>query len=149
MSADTGVQQGAAGPARGLNVLLVLDDDERWLKMYAAMARQTGYELVTTRDPEQFRQAYLETRPSVIALDLILGYSDCSEILDFLARCRCTTPVLLVSGLNPGFMDVMEKKLAGSGLNILGKIEKKRNAFRIEDILNERKIPSASELLGD
>jgi len=145
---DAGASVKTAGEEKfaDLNVLLALEDDERWIRMYSAMAHRAGYHYVGVKDLDSFIQAYLRERPSIIVMDLILGEADCSAALDFLVRCRCPLPVVLATGFNQAYIGVVEDRYKGT-LKFAGRIEKKRNAYQLEDLLRERKVPSAQELM--
>lgn len=131
-----------------LNVFIAVDDSEQFLSLMGRMAKALGYETLLCRTPEEFKRAYLNSRPTLIAVDVLLGGEDCSEVLDFLARCRCSTPIALVTGYTAEFMSVLENRMKAAGLKLEGKIEKKRNLFALEDLLKRLTIPEIEGARG-
>jgi FixJ family two-component response regulator len=129
-----------------LNVFLAVDDNEQSLALMGRLARSRGFEASLTRTSEEFKHAYLNSRPTLIAIDVLLGGEDCGEILDFLARCRCSTPIALVTGYTAEFMAVLEARMRASGLKLIGKVEKKRNLFVLDDLLKSLTIPEIEDV---
>ena len=129
-----------------LNVFLAVDDNEQFLALMGRLAKSRGYETLLCRTPEEFKRAYLNGRPTLIAVDVLLGGEDCSEVLDFLARCRCPTPIALVTGYTIEFMTVLESRMKTAGLRLACKIEKKRNLFALDDLLKTLTIPEIEDI---
>ena len=128
-----------------LNVLLAVDDNEQSLALIGRLANMSCYESVLTSTTETFKAAYLRSRPTLIVIDVLLGGEDCSELLDFLARCRCQTPIALVTGYTAEFMSVLESRMQNVGLTLVAKIEKKRNLFLLDDLLKSLRIPEIDD----
>jgi len=147
MSCSGAAQGGSSSGLTNLNLLLALDDDPRWLRRYETMARRAEYRFTGASSVAAFAQAYLAERPSLIVIDLILGDADCSSALDFLVRCRSPLPLVISTGFNQAYMQIIAERCKGV-LNIVGLVEKKRNVFQIEDLLLDRKIPPVAELIS-
>ena len=124
-----------------LNCLLVLDDNPEVLALCKRIAESNGYHAVLTDSVASFKEAYLKNRPTLIVIDILINGGDCSDVIDYLARCRCSVPVALMTGHTAEFLDVMEKHLVRSGLKLVAKVQKKRTMYLIEDFLKSLKIP--------
>jgi len=129
-----------------LNVFLAVDDNEQSLALMGRLAKSRGFEAMLTTTTDDFKRAYLNCRPTLIAVDVLLGGEDCSEVLDFLARCRCATPIVLVTGYTAEFMHVLEGRMRAAGLKLAGKIEKKRTLYELDDLLKWLTIPEIEDL---
>lgn len=124
-----------------LNELLVVDDNELALNQVRRIAEANGYRAVTASTVQAFKEAYLNSRPTVIVLDAVIGGEDCTVLLDFLARSRCQVPVVLLTGFNGKFLDVLETAARSAGLRLAAKVEKRKSLFLLEDVLRELRIP--------
>lgn len=128
-----------------LNELLFVDDNEQALAMVSRIATAQGYKAVTATGVAEFMHAYEHGRPTLILIDVLLYGEDCGNIIDFLARCRCTVPIVLITGFTPQFMDVLESRFKACRLNLTAKIEKKRTLFVLEDLLKQHRIPEIDD----
>ena len=131
-----------------LNHLLAVDDNEQSLALIGRLAKGSGYESTLTSTAVDFKAGYLGSRPTLIVMDVLLGGEDCSGLLDFLARCRCQTPIVLVTGYTAEFMSVLESRMQKTGLKLAAKIEKKRSLYLLDDQLKSLRIPEIEDLLS-
>ena len=138
-----------AHPARvNLNELLALDDSSEALGLYIRLADAIGYRCNATDSFAKFKAAYLGSRPSLIILDVLIGAADCGEMLDFLARCRCVVPIILISGYSGDYMSQFEGRMKLAGLKLAGKVEKRSDMGHLEVLLRTLWIPEIEEPLA-
>ncbi len=123
-----------------LNKLLVLEDNEHAGAMILRLAQRAGYRTTCTTTVAEFMLSYVTERPSLIAMDLILGDADCSAAVEFLAKCQNEVPIVLMTGHNASFLDVIGNETARLGQKVLGRVEKRRTLFRLEEILARQHI---------
>lgn len=127
--------------AININEALILDDNPQSLDMMRRLATRCGYSAVGASSIKEFKTVYARSRPTVLILDVVVGEEDCTVALEFLAQCRCATPIVLVTGHAPQFLDVMEGQVRELGLKLAAKIEKRKSIYKLEDLLAELRIP--------
>ena len=80
--------------------LLLADDDPALAGFMASAARSCGYNVIVTQTASSFQDAYCREKPDLLSIDLCMPGGDGVEVLRFLARQNCKTPVIIVSGLD-------------------------------------------------
>ena len=86
--------EGAAGTAT--NRVLVIDDDPGVAAVIGRIARRSGYDVIVTADPADFRQRVRSWQPGIIILDLGMPEADGIELLRYLADERVNARILIV-----------------------------------------------------
>jgi DNA-binding response OmpR family regulator len=104
--------------------LLLIDDEPALAEFLATAARESGFEPVVTSHDEAFREAFLATRPDMVAVDLGMPGMDGVELLRFLAAHDYQNPVLIVSGFDSRVLDSAFRLGEALGLNMAGPLEK-------------------------
>lgn len=128
-----------------LNELLALDDNAEALGLFGRIADHLGYCYIGAENFPKFKTAYLHSRPSLILLDVVIGAGDCGEVIDFLARCRCVVPIVLVTGYNEDYMALLDGRMKMAGLRLAGKVEKRRDVAQLETLMRNLRIPEVEE----
>jgi DNA-binding response OmpR family regulator len=111
--------------------LLLIDDEPVLAEFMANAASDCGFEPVITSDDGQFRQAFLEQLPDMVALDLGMPGMDGVELIRFLAEQDYRSPVLIVSGFDRRVLESAFRLGEALGLTMAGPIEK---PVRLEDL---------------
>ena len=65
--------------------LLLIDDEPTLAEFLADAARESGFDPVITGEDEEFRDAFRDQRPDMVALDLGMPGMDGVELIRFLA----------------------------------------------------------------
>lgn len=130
-----------------LNRLLLLEDDDRSASFLIRLAENKGYRVARACTIAEFKVGYVLERPSLIAMDLILGQEDCTGALRFLEECRNEVPIVLLTGHMRTFLDVIVNEAARLNQKIVERVEKRRSLFRFEDVLDQHRIAEID--LGD
>jgi DNA-binding response OmpR family regulator len=138
------------GMASGPNLLMVVDEQTGSHIHYAQRTQEHGYVAVLVSSLDAFKDAYLRSRPSLIAVNVMIGGEDCGDVLDFLARCRCLAPVVLTTRNSMRTMERMEARMRGTGLRIVARIRKDDDLFALGEVLRvHRRAGSGASLARD
>lgn len=91
-------------------VLHVLDDDAAVRSLACRVGERCGFRAEAFAEPGDFLATVAADRPELIILDIVLGETGWIAVLEALSRLRCTTPVIVSSGL--------DERLLGSAVRI-------------------------------
>jgi DNA-binding NtrC family response regulator len=119
--------------------LLLIDDEPALAEFLANAARESGFDPLITSEDQQFREAFLAERPSMVVLDLGMPGMDGVELLRFLADQDYRAPVLIVSGFDRRVLESAFRLGEALGLTMAGPLEKPVRLEHIERLLNELK----------
>jgi len=92
------------------NRLLILEDDRSIAEWLRAQAEGQGLIGFIAANKDQFREAFLRLKPSLLILDIILGDEDVIPVIDFLANEGCKCPVFFPDRLKPGINETGFRK---------------------------------------
>ena len=117
--------------------LLLIDDEPALAEFMANAAQSSGFVPVVTSDDAQFRDAFLEERPDMVALDLGMPGMDGVELIRFLADQDYRSPVLIVSGFDRRVLESAFRLGEALGLSMAGPIEKPIRLADLEALLGQ------------
>ena len=117
--------------------LLLIDDEPALADFMANAAQSSGFVPVVTSDDAQFRDAFLEERPDMVALDLGMPGMDGVELIRFLADQDYRSPVLIVSGFDRRVLESAFRLGEALGLTMAGPIEKPIRLADLEALLGQ------------
>jgi DNA-binding response OmpR family regulator len=124
--------------------LLLIDDEPALAQFLASAAEGCGFEPVITARDEEFREAFLEMRPDMVALDLGMPGMDGVELIRFLSDQDYRAPVLIVSGFDRRVLESAFRLGEALGLTMAGPVEKPVRLEALETMLSELKASLAS-----
>jgi len=116
--------------------LLLIDDEPALADFLASAAKESGFEPVITANDEEFRAAFLEGAPDMVALDLGMPGMDGIELIRFLADHDYAAPVLIVSGFDRRVLESAFRLGEALGLTMVGPVEKPVRFDALEDVLS-------------
>jgi len=119
--------------------LLLIDDEPTLAEFLADAARESGFDPVITGEDEEFRNAFREQRPDMVALDLGMPGMDGVELLRFLAAEDYSAPVLIVSGFDRRVLETAFRLGGALGLTMVGPVEKPVRFEVLEETLSRLK----------
>jgi DNA-binding response OmpR family regulator len=119
--------------------LLLIDDEPALADFMANAAQSSGFVPVVTSDDAQFRDAFLDERPDMVALDLGMPGMDGVELIRFLANQDYRSPVLIVSGFDRRVLESAFRLGEALGLTMAGPIEKPIRLADLEALLGQLK----------
>ena len=118
--------------------LLLIDDEPALADYLANAARTCGFEPIVTARDDEFREAFLNVRPEMVALDLGMPV-DGVELTRFIADQRYRGPVLIVSGFDRRVLESAFRLGEALGLNMVGPVEKPVRLEVLEELLGKLK----------
>jgi DNA-binding response OmpR family regulator len=104
---------GAAQPR-----LLIVDDDHGCAQFLSHAAFECGHEPTIMASAEDFQRRYRDAQPDVVVLDLAMPGVDGVELLRFLAEQRCTSRIILTSGVPARVLEAAMRFGQVLGLNM-------------------------------
>ena len=119
--------------------LLLIDDEPALAEFLANAAKACGFEPIVTARDDQFRDAFIENRPEMVALDLGMPGMDGVELTRFLADQDYRGPVLIVSGFDRRVLESAFRLGEALGLNMVGPVEKPVRFDVLEELLGKLK----------
>lgn len=114
--------------------LLLIDDEPALADYLANASRSSGFEPIVTARDDEFREAFLKTRPEMVALDLGMPV-DGVELIRFLADHSYRGPVLIVSGFDRRVLESAFRLGEALGLSMAGPVEKPVRLEVLEELL--------------
>ena len=118
--------------------LLLIDDEPALADYLANAARSSGFEPIITQRDDEFREAFLATKPEMVALDLGMPV-DGIELTRFLADNDYRGPVLIVSGFDRRVLESAFRLGEALGLKMAGPMEKPVRLDVLEELLAKLK----------
>jgi DNA-binding response OmpR family regulator len=118
--------------------LLLIDDEPALADYLADAARTCGFEPIVTARDNEFRDAFLDLRPEMVALDLGMPV-DGVELTRFIADQGYRGPVLIVSGFDRRVLESAFRLGEALGLTMVGPVEKPIRLEVLEDLLGKLK----------
>ena len=118
--------------------LLLIDDEPALADYLANAARTCGFEPIVTARDDEFREAFINIRPEMVALDLGMPV-DGVELTRFMAEQAYRGPVLIVSGFDRRVLESAFRLGEALGLNMVGPVEKPVRLDVLEDLLGKLK----------
>ena len=119
--------------------LLLIDDEPSLAEFLASAAAESGFEPVITGRDDQFREAFLQQPPDMVALDLGMPGMDGVELIRFLADQDFRAPVLIVSGFDRRVLESAFRLGEALGLTMVGPVEKPVRFEALEQMLSRLK----------
>ena len=119
--------------------LLLIDDEPVLAEFLADAAKASGFEPIVTERDDEFRDAFIATRPEMVALDLGMPGMDGVELTRFLADQDYRGPVLIVSGFDRRVLESAFRLGEALGLNMAGPVEKPVRLGVLEELLAKLK----------
>ena len=119
--------------------LLLIDDEPTLAEFLASAAEESGFEPVIAERDEEFREAFLEQIPDMVALDLGMPGMDGVELIRFLADQDYDKPVLIVSGFDRRVLESAFRLGEALGLTMVGPVEKPVRFEVLEEMLSRLK----------
>src|SRR5215213_3174821 len=119
--------------------LLLIDDEPALAEFLASAAEGSGFDPIITAHDEEFRDAFVEIRPEMVALDLGMPGMDGVELIRFVAEQNYRGPVLIVSGFDRRVLESAFRLGEALGLKMAGPLAKPVRLEVLESLLSKLK----------
>lgn len=84
--------------------LLIVDDDEGIVSVIRLVARQLGMDVRALDDPQQVGKVFMEYRPDIVVIDMIMPKKDGIDILNEILSTGVPTKVVVTSGFGNSYL---------------------------------------------
>ncbi|WP_027632554.1 response regulator transcription factor [Clostridium hydrogeniformans] len=113
--------------------ILVVDDDENICEVIKMYLESSGYDTKTCHDGKKAQEIFLEYKPDLVLLDIMLPYMDGIDVLKWIRR-EGETPVIMVTAKGDTFDKVLGLEL-GADDYIVKPFEPKELLARIKAVM--------------
>lgn len=121
------------------NRLLVVDDDAGICALFSEVAEGCGYTVKTINTVLEFKDAYTSFKPTLIFLDLNIADKDGIELLQFLAKQKCKSPIIVISGHDEKVRSSVFRLGTSYGLEMVSHLPKPVSVPTLRDIFEREK----------
>lgn len=108
----------------GQDRLLVIDDEPMMCRLVRRVAKRLGFDVQEALNIQSAEDQLRSFQPTVLVLDLSIPGRDGASFLRDLAGLQCTTPILLISGLDANTLKSAHLLGVQHGLNVIGTMTK-------------------------
>lgn len=122
--------------------ILIIDDERDQCDILRDIATSLGHRATIAARSLDAVALYQSVRPSLIILDMVMPGADGFEVLKALGESGCTTPVLLVSGFNPRYLESAQAIASHYGIAHLTTMRKPLHVAEVRRYL-ETTLPRA------
>jgi EAL domain-containing protein (putative c-di-GMP-specific phosphodiesterase class I)/ActR/RegA family two-component response regulator len=119
-----------------LRSMLVIDDDPVIGQFLSRLGAGLDLRCDVTTTAERFLEL-LRPETSLIFLDLLVPGIDGIQLLRLLSERRCTTPIIIMSGIDRRVLETAERLAKALDLRVIGRLQKPFRLAQVETILQE------------
>jgi FixJ family two-component response regulator len=116
-------------------LLFVVDDEPTMAEYVGEIGEMVGFTVRTAKSGREFQELCAEETPSGVVTDIVMPDIDGNEVLEWLAANLSTTPVVVMSGTDHGYVGTAVKLGKLRGANVVGSLEKPFRVAEIEPLL--------------
>jgi len=129
--------------------LLIIDDDEAFSRLVKKVAVPLGFDVVVSRDADEFKAMARSWSPTLVMLDLCMPGSDGVELLRHLAMGQCAAHVVIASGLDDRTLEAVVRLGGERGLKMGGTLAKPARMQALRSLLSKFAAPDTDALAGE
>ena len=118
-------------------LILIIDDELDMAEFVGEIAESRGFDVLISTSAIKFQQMYKSKQPSVIVMDIVMPDMDGIELIGWLADNSSTTPIILMSGYNPFYLEMTEKLGKRKSCNIVGTLIKPFTSEELDVLLQQ------------
>ncbi len=84
--------------------LLVVDDQAGITRVISLIASELGYDVTVLNDPTQATEAFIDCKPDVLLLDMVMPEKDGIDVLNEILLTGIASRVVLTSGFSDAYL---------------------------------------------
>jgi len=111
--------------------LLIVDDDAGLAKAYARIGAEAGFEVSVVNDPLKATEVFLELKPDVVVIDMIMPEKDGIDLLDEMLLTGVPSKFIVMSGYGDAYLRLAQGVAAFHGSEQLAIL---RKPFRRQEL---------------
>lgn len=120
--------------------ILVIDDDESFLKLMSDVLTLEGHSVITAANGEDGIDRYMERRPDLVFLDLVMPGINGLDVLKALMKYDAHAKIIVITGY--GSVELAVKAMQDGAVDFLEKVNYTTNirqvmTQKIKEALNE------------
>ncbi|WP_169544792.1 response regulator [Sneathiella aquimaris] len=127
-----------SGTAPEAKKLLIIDDERDFGDYVGEVGKELGFQAVVTDNASDFMKSYQAQEPAVIVLDMVMPGVDGVELIGWLAKQKCQSRILIVTGFNPRYAELAEDLGGAKGLRDIKSFTK---PIRLADLRAALSLP--------
>ncbi|MDD4875669.1 MAG: response regulator transcription factor [Dehalococcoidales bacterium] len=122
--------------------ILIVDDEERLVKMIAQVLSQRGYEVFKASNGQEALQIFFAYKPDLVLLDVVMprmdGWQTCSRMRDV-----SNIPIIMLTGKRQSEEDIVRGLDYGADDYLLKPVGNNELLARVRGALRRAELPSA------
>lgn len=126
-----------------LGVVLIVDDDVNICEVINMYLKSSGYETRIANDGKKAQELFLECKPDLVLLDMMLPNIDGIDVLKWIRR-DWSTPVIMLTAKGDTFDKVLALEL-GADDYVVKPFEPKELLARVKAVMRRYTVESSSE----
>lgn len=104
--------------------VLIVDDDPEILSLVQEVSEQLGFDVSLAHDAQEFKVQYAVAIPDLIVMDIVMPGEDGIELMRYLAKKKCRSKLIIMSGYNPLYLRSGETLARDWGLEAISVLTK-------------------------
>lgn len=120
--------------------LLIADDDTEICEIFLGVGESCDYTTSVVNNSDDFIKQIYQSQPTIIFLDLKMPSLDGIELLRYLADHKCSSGIVLISGMDEKVLSSVMQLGRSHGLNMLQAFSKPVKISLLIDILKNNNV---------
>ncbi len=117
--------------------LLVVDDDAGMAKYIGEVAEVLGFAPRLAGSAKELMAMLDDCRPAGIVMDIVMPDIDGVELIQWLAKRKCTAPIVVISGYDKKYAEAVETIGTDMGAVVIGTLSKPFDIAELEACLGK------------
>jgi DNA-binding response OmpR family regulator len=136
MAFSAGMNDSASTPISAAKRILVVDDHLDFGNFVRRVAEKEGFLVDLVVTAAAFRDAYWQSQPAVVCLDIVMPEEDGIELIQWLIGQQSKAAIYVITGHNPSYARAALEIGRSQGLNIAGVLQKPVSLMTLREMLS-------------